>query len=225
MNIYFLVEGNTETKVYPKWLFYLVLELKEVKKLESVKNNNYYILSAGGYPSIKRNYLPIAIGDVNTYQQYNHLVVCLDAEGMDVVDKYMEITDFISNECLSLKTATLEIVIQNRCIETWFLGNREIYSENPKSEYLIRYTSHFNVSTNDPELMLNNGDFRTHAKFHSAYLNALFREKKIQYSKSNPRYVTEESYIQQLINRTSNSNHLATLKCFLDFCTTIKSKT
>ncbi|MBF0317110.1 MAG: hypothetical protein HQL04_02965 [Nitrospirae bacterium] len=142
---------------------------------------------------------------------------------MDVVDKYTEIIEFLSDEGLSLKTARLEIVIQNRCLETWFLGNRQIYLEYPNGAELKKYTSHFNVSTDDPELMLNNGDFTTHARFHSAYLNALFREKKIKHSKSNPRYVIEEHYIQELIKRTSNYNHLATLKLFLDFCTAINN--
>jgi hypothetical protein len=43
MNIYFLVEGNsTEKQIYPKWLEYLIPNLKRVKYYDQVENNNYY---------------------------------------------------------------------------------------------------------------------------------------------------------------------------------------
>jgi|GEM_PF-3358452 len=53
MNIYFLFEGkSTETKVYPKYLSYLIPELKKVDNYQEVIENNYYIFSSSGYPSI-----------------------------------------------------------------------------------------------------------------------------------------------------------------------------
>ncbi|MES0337668.1 MAG: hypothetical protein SFH39_15105 [Candidatus Magnetobacterium sp. LHC-1] len=223
MNLYFLVEGMcTETTVYPKWLSYLVPKLTRVDKCELAKKNNYYILSSNGYPSIISTHIPNAIKEVNEYQQYNYLVVCLDAEDMDIDEKYIEITSFLFNKGLSLNSAKLKIIIQNRCFETWFLGNTMIYSRKPIDKDLKIYTSHFNVSTNDPELMLKNGNpkFKTHAQFHSTYLKALFKEKRIEYSKSKPAYVSEEYYLKELIKRTKKY-HLITFKCFLDFCTII----
>lgn len=38
MNIYFLVEGKAEGKIYPQWLTYLVPELKRVKYHDDVVN-------------------------------------------------------------------------------------------------------------------------------------------------------------------------------------------
>ncbi|KJU87156.1 hypothetical protein MBAV_000648 [Candidatus Magnetobacterium bavaricum] len=218
------MEGErTEAKVYPKWLSYLAPQLIKVDRCKLAEKNNYYIFASNGQPSIIDDHLPDAIEEVNVYQQYNYLVVCLDAEENEVADKRGEVIECLSDKGLSLKNAKLEIVVQNRCLETWFLGNTRIYSRNPQNEDLRKYTKHFDVSTNDPELMPKHSDFEYHADFHLKYLKALFREKGITYSKSNPRHVTEEHYIQELIKRTSNYNHLATLKRFLDFCTTINN--
>lgn len=81
MNIYFLVEGkSTERKVYPAWLAHLLPELKRVSNYNDVTNNNYYLFSANGYPSIIYEHLPNAIADINANGNYNYLVLCLDAE-------------------------------------------------------------------------------------------------------------------------------------------------
>jgi len=46
MNIYFLVEGRrTEKKVYPRWLSYLLPELKEVTDPFEIGFNNYYVFN------------------------------------------------------------------------------------------------------------------------------------------------------------------------------------
>ncbi len=76
----------------------------------------------------------------------------------------------------------LLIIMQNRCIETWFLGNRKIYSRQPQSSPLLDYSCHYNISINCPELMANYPTFNTHAQFHEAYLRELFRAKNV----SNP---------------------------------------
>jgi len=51
MNLYFLVEGRrTERKVYRTWIQHIFPELKESDRIEDVKENNFYIISGGGYP-------------------------------------------------------------------------------------------------------------------------------------------------------------------------------
>jgi hypothetical protein len=52
MNLYFIVEGETERKVYPSWLSYLLPELQRVKNPSQAQTNNYYLISGGGYPSL-----------------------------------------------------------------------------------------------------------------------------------------------------------------------------
>ncbi|MBF0344266.1 MAG: hypothetical protein HQL06_08545 [Nitrospirae bacterium] len=146
---------------------------------------------------------------------------------MSVEDKHKEIEGFLSEKQLALLSAKLVVVIQNRCIETWFLGNRKICPRNPKEDTFRGYLRHYDVSIDDPELMpkpklkLNNVRFETHAQFHCAYLKAMLREKDIRYSKETPFEVTANHYIERLIERNSEY-HLKTLKCFFDFCKTIK---
>lgn len=52
MNLYFLVEGVTERKLYPKWINYLLPSLTRVFSPDEAEQNNYYLISGGGFPSL-----------------------------------------------------------------------------------------------------------------------------------------------------------------------------
>jgi hypothetical protein len=224
MNLYFLVEGKrTERKVYPAWLAYLLPELKQVKSYDEVKKNNYYLFSAEGYPSIIDVHLPNAIADIQQQGNYNYLVVCLDAEENTVSEIEQEIYDFLNAEKIQMGNIKLVLIIQNRCFETWFLGNRKIYSRQPQDSPLLDYTRYYDISVNCPELMGKYQDFNTHAQFHEAYLKELFRAKNINYSKKNPGDVLKPYYIEELLTRIRVHNqHLPSFKNFIDFCNAIK---
>ncbi|MEH1836156.1 MAG: hypothetical protein V7L29_29910 [Nostoc sp.] len=86
---------------------------------------------------------------------------------------------------MKINKITFYDLTQNRCIETWFLGNTKIYSRQPQSEPLLDYTRYYDISVNCPELMGKYDKFNTHAQFHEAYLKELFRAKNINYSKKN----------------------------------------
>ncbi|MEQ8536396.1 MAG: hypothetical protein RIB93_02865 [Coleofasciculus sp. D1-CHI-01] len=74
MNIYFLVEGkSTEKKIYPKWLEYLLPELIRVKYHDQVQKNNYYLISAKGYPAILYDALDNAIDKIKETNNYDYL--------------------------------------------------------------------------------------------------------------------------------------------------------
>ena len=124
---------------------------------------------------------------------------------------------------MKLGNTKLLPIIQNKCIETWFLGNRKIYSKQPQSSPLIEYTRHYDVSVNCPELMDNYPRFNTHAQFHEAYLKELFKAKNISYSKNNPGHVAESHYLQRLLERTQGEvGHLPSFQTFIQFCYMIK---
>jgi hypothetical protein len=226
MNIYFLVEGKkTEKKVYPAWLKHLLPELEQVKKFDEVDENNFYLFSANGYPSIIYDHLPNAILDIQENGKYNYLVLCLDAEENTVSEIKQEIDNFINNENQELGNIELVIIIQNRCLETWFLGNSKIYTRNPNDNPLLEYTRYYNVSIDCPESMGQYQKFNTHAQFHEAYLKELFRAKNINYSKKNPGDVVKKFYLDQLLDRIEYENtHLPTFQTFIQFCNMIKSK-
>ncbi|MBD2500884.1 hypothetical protein [Anabaena azotica] len=226
MNIYFLVEGkSTERKVYPAWLAHLLPDLKRVSNYNDVVNNNYYLFSANGYPSIIYEHLPNAIADINDNGNYNYLVLCLDAEEVTVEYRKQEINDLLITDNYTLTNAQIVIIVQNRCFETWCLGNKKIYTKNPSDNPLLTYTRYYDVSANCPELMGKYPDFSTHAQFHEDYLIELFRAKKISYSKSNPGDVLKLYYLQELMKRVQNDpTHLLSFQSFIQFCNIIKSK-
>ena len=53
MNFYIVVEGDkTEMSVYPAWLTILAPTYTRIENAWEVNENNYYIFSGGGIPSI-----------------------------------------------------------------------------------------------------------------------------------------------------------------------------
>ena len=226
MNLYFLVEGKqSERKVYPAWLGYILPELQRVESCDDVKEKNYYLISGEGYPSLIYDFIPRSIAEINSNGKYSYFVVCLDAEENTVAELTTEIEDFLTQQKLKLNNAELVLIIQNRCLESWLLGNRKIYSRNPQNKPLLDYTKYYDVSVNCPENMGRYQDFNTHAQFHGAYLRALFEAKNITYSKKRPGDVLKPFYLEQLLARIQvQPEQLTTFRQFIYFCNKIKPK-
>ncbi|WP_445175984.1 hypothetical protein [Microcoleus sp.] len=225
MNLYFLVEGTqSERKVYPAWLSYLLPEVQRVESCDDVNEKNYYLISGEGYPSLY-HFIPPAIAEINSNGKYSYFVVYLDAEENTVAELTTEIYDFLTQQKLQLNNAELVLIFQNRCLESWLLGNRKIYSRNPQNKPLLDYTKYYDVSVNCPENMGRYQDFNTHAQFHGAYLRALFEAKNITYSKKRPGDVLKPFYLEQLLTRIQlQPEQLTTFRQFIDFCNIVKSK-
>lgn len=220
MNIYFLVEGNsTEKKIYPKWLEYLLPNLVRVKYHDQVKNNNYYLISGQGYPKILYDGLENAIDKISETSKYDYLVMCVDADEETVEERIQYIQDIISSKKVDLGKTKIEIVVQNRCMETWLLGNKRIFdSRQPLGLPLSEYVSYYDVSQNDPEKM-GQYQMRNHADFHFEYLKEVFRSKNITYSKKNPGDAKREYYFEELRRRVQDHpEDLKTFQLFLAFC-------
>ncbi|MBP0017130.1 MAG: DUF4276 family protein [Cyanobacteria bacterium SBLK] len=224
MNIYFLVEGrHTEKKLYPEWLKYLIPELKRVTYHDEAKNNNYYLISAKGYPRILYDSLDNAIDKIKETNNYDYLVLCLDADEETVSEKIDEVNQHIQEKKINLGDTKIEIIVQNRCLETWLLGNNKIFnSRQPLETPLSDYVNYYDVSQDDPEKM-GDYDMRNHADFHCEYLKEIFRAKNIVYNKKHPGDTKKEYYLEQLQTRVKdNPTHLETFQNFLRFCNLIK---
>lgn len=227
MKIYFLLEGRrTEPKIYSSWLSHLIPQLKKLAfHNDKSKKDSYYLFSAEGYPSIIQTHLPNAIEDINEVGDFDYLVVSLDADESSVEERIEEVNKFLADKGIVLKNAELMLIIQNRCIETWLLGNRRIIKQNPDSQELRDYKLFYNVKDENPEEMGKHADFNTHSQFHFAYLREVFRERNLSYSKPNPSEAMKASYLNQLINRVENfPSHLQTFQKFLEFCEEIKKQ-
>ena len=221
MNLYFLVEGRrSEFKVYPKWLEYLLPHLKRVQSFDAAEKDNYYLISGGGYPSIY-HHLRNAIKEINSTKKYDYLILCLDADESTAAERIQDINNYLENKNLKITNCGFKIIVQNRCLETWFLGNRVVYPRQPNSETFREYAKFYNVSVDDPELMGLYKNFASISLFHYSYLKEMLAERGIRYTKSIPRAVTDPPYIEQLIARVEETDHLKTLKDFFDFCHSI----
>lgn len=224
MNIYFLVEGrSTEKKIYPKWLEYLVPELERVDYHDRAIDNNYYIISGRGYPNILYDGLDNAIDKINETNNYDYLVICVDVDEDTVDERVSYIQNIIKDRNINLGETEIIIIAQNRCIETWLLGNRKIFDSRQPQEYpLSDYVSYYDVSQNDPELM-GQYNMKNHADFHFEYLREIFIAKKITYTKKRPGEAQKQYYLDELKKRViNNPDHLKSFQTFLEFCEKIK---
>lgn len=230
MNLYFLVEGrSTEKKVYPKFIeHFFEGKLTKVSQFDEVVSNNYFLLSGNGYPRIFTDILKNSISDINKVGSYNYLILCIDADENSIVERQQELSEYLEQfkqEGVELSSnCKLELVVQNRCIETWFLGNKMVYKTNPSSRILLQFQEHYNVKDNDPELMPVFGDFDNHANFHFAYLKEMLLERNVRYTKNHPRDVAERHYLERLIERGEKDNHILSFLNFYNLCKEIKSK-
>ena len=227
MNLYFLVEGLTERKVYPQWLTHLLPSgFSRVHNASQAINNNYFLISGGGYPSILSNHLRNSIEEVNEYGNYDWLILVIDADDMTAQGKIAEVEQFIQTENIVINSSChLHIITQKCCMETWFLGNSRAYPRSSNNIDFIRHTQFYDVSQQDPELMtkpqgFNNGSISI---YHETYLRKMLAEKNIRYSKANPNEVGEANYLKQLQKRVEETSHLSSLRSFFSFCATISA--
>ncbi len=216
MNVYFLVEGRRcERKLYPSWLSYAAPRLKRVYNPFHADTNSYYLISAEGYPSILRDHLPNAVRDIEKSKQFDLLVVVLDADELSVEERRNEARE----SAAGLVSARLAVVVQNRCIETWLLGNRKLIKRNPQCKTLRNYLNHYDAAPRDPERMPVCTGFNTHSQFHFDYLRLAFRERGLAYTKARPGEAGEQHYFEELKRRVVDSpGDLATFADFVRLC-------
>lgn len=224
MNLYILVEGRrTEVKVYPGWLAHLLPRYTRVRSCDDARENNYFLISGEGYPSLLQH-LENAVEDVRRSGRYRYLLLCLDADELSVQERQAEIYEYLRVEGISLGPVDLRIIVQNRCIETWFLGNRKALTRAPQSAALRRYIDFHDVSQVDPEQMGCYPGFRNHADYHGAYLREMLWERGVSYTKEYPRHVTDVAYLEQLLLRTRDCpDDLRSLQTFLRLCDEISA--
>jgi hypothetical protein len=185
------------------------------------------MVSGLGYPRLLDIQLPNSVADVNGIGRFDYLVVCLDAEELTPDVRIAEVKQHVAALQVKLTAATtLKIIVQNRCIETWFLGNTAVFKRNPQSAALRQFIEHYDVSENDPEAMGVYPGFDTHADFHRKYLQEMLRERNLRYSKMAPGPVAEQPYLEQLQQRVeSKPADLLTFQGFLAFCRNVDQLT
>ena len=227
MNLLFLVEGaSTEYQVYSKWISHLFPHLKFVARPEDMKTDSYRIIVGHGYPNIL-DYLEDCLQDIKINNNVDHFFICIDSEE----DTYQVRFDEIEERLSSLKSqigitqgqlTNFHIVVQNCCMETWFLGNAEISTQSNKKNSSAKFSdfqNYYDILVDDPEAMIGlppNYYYPTKARFHKTYLNEYLRGFGLRYIQSNPKMIEEKEYLDALIKRCKTTNHLSSFKYLLD---------
>lgn len=227
MNFYIVVEGDqTEMSVYPAWLSILAPTYTRIDNAWEVDENNYYIFSGGGIPSIFKH-AKNAVLDINSINgkggaRYDYLLVCLDTEEESRDYILSKVIDGLQASNVELQNAKLVVFEHKVCMETWFLGNQGVFKNNPQNAEYLEYIKYFNVGRDNPEEMdnIDENKFATTAKFHLRYLKRMLEERNMTYSKNNTIAVQQQAYLQQLINRFEVTGHLATFGSWYEFVKT-----
>lgn len=215
MNIHIIVEGDIgEKHIYEAWVPFVNPRLSYVSHISLTEKNNFSIVSGGGCPRYFDVIGP-AIEDVNNYNNIDRLVIAVDSEELSYSEKLIQIKDRLAR--FSCK-AEIKMIIQDFCIETWALGNRNIISTNSQSRELIQYKKFFNVRSEDPELLppyeikeWNRAQFAMH--YLKKALNDKF--KNLTYNKSNPKALLHEKYFNRVKARYEETNHIKSFNDFL----------
>ncbi len=180
-----------------------------------------------GSPRLLTNELANSVAEINELGNFDYLVLVIDADDMSEQEKIAEIEIFIIDNNIVLNSSChLYIIAQKCCMESWFLGNRKVYTKTRgKRSDFYSYAKFYDVSQQDPELMtkpdwFNNGSISI---YHEAYLRKMLAEKNIRYSKANPNEVGEKHYLEQLQKRVEETNHLSSLRNFFSFCETLSA--
>lgn len=227
MNVYFLVEGmRTERKAYPKIIKYYKPEYKYVQNYDEITENCFYIESGLGMPQLLSRIYPalLNIKDQNiTENKFDIFVISIDS---DIYGGYNQAKEILQNQLeIDLKKADLNIkvvyIIQNPCIETWFLGNRSVYPQKIKPPFKT-FHKHYNVCANCPEKMtVPLGSTYSIAKYHLVYLKTMLKTNGIRYEKNYVDGVVNESYLSALDKRITKTSHLPSLRSFKKFIQTL----
>ena len=224
MNFYIVVEGDkTEMSVYPAWLSILAPAYSRIENAWDVNENNYYIFSAGGIPSIYDHVLNSVL-DINSINSkagphYDCLLACLDTEEETREYHLNKIKEKMQSREISLIDAELVVFEHKVCMEAWFLGNQGVFKDNPQNAEYLEYIKYYNVGRDNPEVMGNMDENRyaTTAKFHLRYLKRMLEERNMTYSKNNTEDVQQRAYLLQLIKRYEETGHIATFGSWYEF--------
>ncbi|OCT14255.1 hypothetical protein A8709_25845 [Paenibacillus pectinilyticus] len=216
MNLYILVEGKSEKYIYPAWLKQLLPDLIQVNNHNEVENQNYYLFSCQGYPSILDD-IGNAIDDIKLSNKYDYLMVILDADDVAVDDRRAEVLNEVKKHNFDL--SKILVVVQNHCIETWCLGNQRVYSRNPTTIEFINCADFYCVRENDPEFMGLDGNvtqISTTATYHEYYLSKMLLERNTSYSKGKrSKAVQDPGYLSQMLQRIDSTTHLNSFREFI----------
>lgn len=224
-----LLEGETEPNLYPAWLRFLAPNMRKEDFIEKLDNNSFYVKGGLGYPGIlDKDYgLKNTLKDISQYKNINQLWIVCDADNQDievredfVKSRIKELLD--ADRSLSINHCDIHIIIQKACIETWGLANKKVFPRNNIVPPFDEYVAFYDVGVDDPELMIKPDSYEySIGRYHEGYLKQMLFTKAKQsnkpkraYSKTDPTPLNKEFYLQNIINRMEQDDHMNSFKKF-----------
>jgi len=207
MSLYVLVEGfRTEKKVYPSWISARTGMVKKDMP-DNPNPNDFYIISGYGYPCIITTHLQNAIIEINNYG-YDHFWIVVDADEEDIDQRKQYIQSNIQKYNLK-DTVIVSIIIQQVCIETFGLGNRDFFP-SICSENLKIFKERYDVTTEDPACLFTSKkiDGYNSASFHEKYLKEIFCANNLRYSKKKPGKFMDPDFFLGIKKRFEETGHI-----------------
>jgi len=201
--------------LYKSWITYVNPNITYVDFIEHITNNNFSIVHSHGNPYYFRT-IDRAIDDVNDHGNIKRLVISVDSEDMSFQDKQSEISSYLTNKPCS---ASIFIIVQHFCIETWALGNKRACPANPNHQSLLTFKNLFDVRVSDPELLPSYPPLNLNrAQFAAVYLRSMLqaRNMHLSYNKSRPKPLRHSTYFNQISLRHQTTNHIASFSSFLN---------
>ena len=223
MNAYIVVEGEkTEMTVYPAWLSIIAPNMHRIDDARDLTHDSYYLFCGYGIPHIYQHIVNSVkdINDINSKggSTYDYLIVCLDTEDETRVVIEKNLNEYLKKEKVFPQGFQIIIFEQKVCMETWFLGNRRLFKDNPSTRNMIDYLHHYNVKTENPEEMESIDPCRwNRAAFHLKYLKAMLAERNLKYDKNDTSEVCKPEYLKELITRYNETSHLLTFGAWYQF--------
>lgn len=218
MNFYVLVEGAyDESRVYAAWLKQAFPFMSQVENHEDVMQEQFFVRAGGGQPNITR-LITDSMRDIVTHGKFDRFFVCLDAESLDDAERFRR-TRFAVDEAMK-ETRVRElipnfrehIIIQNVCLETWFLGHVSLVDDKCTHPMVKPLLDTYDVRTLDPEEMPKHPGYTTRARFHKFYLRQVLHAHNRKF----PGIAQDPEYTSALRDRCATTNHLRSLQRLFD---------
>ena len=191
-------------------------QLKSIDYLDQYSKDNFYIFFGKGQPAFWER-VGRAVEDVHQIKGIDRLVIGFDSEDKSCDEKLSEAKEYVDSLACKVE---VRFIVQHFCIETWLLGNRDIFRKKANNKELREYYTRFNIRDGDPEDL---PDYRAksmnRAQFAYDYLRLGIRDtygSERYYTKSNPGIALEEQYFNKIMHRHLNFKHIKSFKGFLD---------
>ncbi len=236
MNLYFLVEGVAELKVYPIWIEYLLNgKISRSDDYTQMSPGQYYIFSGGGAGNMIHNAIGNAIEEIAFNPVFDYFVVVIDAEDDSVATRKRRVEDAISRATVELPVnCQVQILVQKVCFETWLCGHLKVIQKAkiaPKP-HIKMFVDDYDMEHNDPEDMPANPMGRLNmnfsiGKYHAIYCRHILQPSYplIQYTKGHADRIADSTYLDHLIQRLlATQTHLKSLEELILFMSTLKAQ-